>query len=114
MGSLSARLVAMIVGAVLLVALIAFGVTQCQQRKSAGKQAEVSREQGNASIGSGAEAVNTVGNVANSDAATDEAVASGVEAVRNAPEGEKGKAALKALCQMKTYRDTPGCKEPQP
>lgn len=108
---LTAKAIAMIVGGLLLVAAIAFGVSQCQQRQSADKQAEVSREQGNASIGAGAEAVNTVGGIANSDAATDDTVAAGEDAIRNAPEGQKGHATKRAVCKLKAYANTPACKE---
>lgn len=106
-----ARAIAAGIFALFIVALLTFGVTQCQQRQSASKRAEVSKEQGQASVHSGADAINTVGNVAANDAATDAAVAEGQAAIRNAPEGQKGKAARDAACRLKTYRDTPQCKE---
>lgn len=106
-----ARVIAMVVFGAIILGLIVFGVSQCQSRKSAEKQAEVSKEQGQASVGAGAEAINTVGNVAGSDAATDAAVAEGQDAIRKAPEGLKGNATKAAICKLKTYRDTPQCKE---
>lgn len=114
MYGISARIIAMIVGVLAIGGLIFFGVTQCQSRKIADKQAEVSREQGQASIGAGAEAVNTVGNINDSDRATDETVAAGQQAIRNAPEGQKGHATKAAVCRLKSYANTPQCKEPQP
>jgi FtsZ-interacting cell division protein ZipA len=109
---LSVRGIAMIVGAVLLVGIILFGLDQCRSRQTASKQNEVSHEQGSASVHAGADAMNTVSNVEANDAATDAAVAQGQAAIRNAPEGQKGAATKSALCQLKTYRDTPQCKEP--
>lgn len=112
MTRLSTRIIAMIVMGLVILALVIFGVSQCASKKTAEKQAEVSEGQAGASIGSGSEAMNTVGNVANSDAATDAAVAEGQSAVRAAAEGQKGKAAKAAACKLKTYANTPQCKEP--
>jgi hypothetical protein len=105
---------AIVMGAIalMLVAAILFGLDQCRARQTAGKQAEVSKEQGQASINAGAAAMNTVSGVQANDAATDAAVAEGQAAIRNAPQGQKGAAAKSALCKLKTYRDTPQCKEP--
>lgn len=111
MTGLSTRIIVMIIAGLAILAMIIFGVSQCQSRKTAEKQAEVSEGQAGASIGSGSEAMNTVGNVANSDAATDAAVADGQNAVRDAPEGQKGKATRSAACKLKTYANTPQCKE---
>lgn len=107
-----ARVIGMAILGLLILAMIVFGVSQCQSRKSAEKQAEVSKEQGQASVGAGAEAIKTVGNVATSDDATDDAVAAGQDAIRNAPEGQKGNATKAAICKLKSYRATPQCKEP--
>lgn len=109
---LGARVIGTIVLSLLILAMIVFGVSQCQSRKSAEKQAEVSKEQGQASVGAGAEAINTVGNVAAGDAETDASVSAGEAAIRNAPDGQKGSATKAAICKLKTYRDTPQCKEP--
>lgn len=108
----SARVIAMIVGAVLLVGIILFGLNECRARQAADTQAEVSKEQGQASINAGAAAMGTVSNVASNDAATDATVAQGQSEIRNAPEGQKGQAARKAACRLKAYRGTPECKEP--
>jgi hypothetical protein len=109
---IGAKLIAYVVGAVLLVGLIAFGLNQCQGRKTADKQAEVSKGQAGASIDSGSEAMNTVSNVAEADARTDELVGMGQTEIAAASQGTKGKAAKRAACRLKAYRDTPQCKEP--
>lgn len=105
-----ARVIATGILVLLIVLLVIFGVSQCSSRKSADKQAEVSKEQGQASVGAGAEAINTVGNVAAGDAETDASVSAGEAAIRNAPEGQKGNATKAAICRLKSYADTPQCK----
>lgn len=111
MPQLTTRLIVMLVAAVLIVGVILFGVNQCQGRKSADKQAEVSREQGQASVGAGQEALNTVSNVAASDASTDASVAQGRAEIGAAAKGQKAIAAKRAACRFKAYANTPQCKE---
>jgi hypothetical protein len=110
MPSLSRQTI-MLIALVVLVAVVIFGLSQCQSRKTAQKQAEVSEGQAGAAIDSGAEAMNTASNVAAEDAATDALVGMGQAEIAAASQGTKGKAAKKAACRMKAYRDTPQCKE---
>ena len=112
--NLSARVIALIVGGLLIVGLILFTFNQCQGRKTADKQAEVSKGQAGAAIGSGAEAVNTAANVMASDDATDAQVAAAHAEIAAAAKGQKGAAAKRAACRFKAYKDTPACKEPKP
>jgi len=107
---LSARLIALVVGILLLIGIVAFALTQCSSRKTAEKQAEVSQGQAGASIGAGAEAGNTLSNVTANVAATDQAVVQGQSEVRAAPEAEKGAAAVNAACRFKANRDKPQCR----
>lgn len=107
------RIVAMIVGAVVIVLLFGLVLDQCSRKKTAGKEAEVAEGQAGAAVDSGAEAMNTVSNVAAADAATDALVGMGQAEIAAATQGSKGKAAKKAACRLKAYRDTPQCKEPQ-
>ena len=109
---IGAKLIAYIVGGLLLVGLVAFGLSQCQGRKTAEKQAEVSEGQAGAAIDSGAVAMNIVSEVASGDASTDEAVAAGQAEIAAAAKGQKGAAAKREACRFKAYRDTPQCKEP--
>jgi hypothetical protein len=111
---IGAKLIAYVVGAVLLVGLIAFGLNQCQGRKTADKQAEVSKGQAGASIDSGVVAVETASNIVASDDATDAQVAAAQAEIAAAAKGQKGAAAKRAACRFKAYRDTPQCKEPTP
>lgn len=107
----SARVIAMIVGAVVLVGLIVFGLSQCQSRKTADKRAEVAQGQSGAAISSGAEAVNTAADIIRSDDAKDAQVASAQAEIAAAAEGQKGKAAKAAACRFKAYANSPQCKE---
>lgn len=108
------RAIVIIVVSAMLVLAIAFGLSECRARQTADKRAEVGKEQSSASTHAGADAMNTISNVTANDAETDAAVAQGQAAIRNAPEGQKGRAARNAACSMRTYRDTPECKEPRP
>lgn len=108
---IGARAIAAAIMAVVFVAVLAFAVTQCGSKKTAQKQNEVAEGQAGAAIDSGSEAMNTVSNVAASDAATDATVAAGQAEVAAAAKGQKGKAAQRAACRFKAYRDTPQCKE---
>lgn len=110
--NIAGRLLAMIVGGLFLLALIGFGVTQCSSKKTAKKEAEVASGQAGASIDSGVVAVETASNIVASDTATDAQVAAAQDEIRAATTGQKGKAAQKAACRFKAYRDSPQCKEP--
>jgi hypothetical protein len=109
---LSARVIAMIVGAALLIGIILFGLNQCRARQTASKQAEVSQGEAGAAIGAGATAVNVVGGVMSNDAATDATVAQGQAQIHSAPEGQKSAATKNAACSLKAYQDSPQCKKP--
>lgn len=109
---MTTRLIAMIVAGLLLVGAVLFGLNQCQSRKTAEKQAEVSKGQAGAAIDSGVVAVETASNIAASDDATDAQVAAAQATIAAAAKGQKGKAAKREACKFKAYRDTPQCKEP--
>lgn len=109
---IATKLIVMIVGGVLLVLLMLFALNQCQSRKTAAKQAEVSKGEAAAAIGSGAVAIETASKVIASDEATDAQVAAAQAEIAAAAKGQKGKAAKRAACRFKAYRDTPQCKEP--
>lgn len=111
---LTAKIIAYIVGGLLIVGLVLFALNRCQSSKTAEKQAEVSKGQAEASISSGAEAVNTAANIVASDDATDAQVAAAHAEISAAAKGQKGAAAKRAACRFKAYRDTPQCKEPKP
>jgi hypothetical protein len=106
---MSRRIIAAAIVIGLVVVGLLWGPAACRSMQGMKKQAEVSREQGNASISAGAEAVNTVGNVSANAQATDDLVARGQADVRAAPDGEKGRAAVNAACRFKANRNKPEC-----
>jgi hypothetical protein len=106
------RTIALAVGILALVLVSLFALNQCQSRKTAAKQAEVSKGEAEAAIGSGAVAIDTASKVIASDEATDAQVAAAQAEIAAAAVGQKGKAAKRAACRFKAYRDTPQCKEP--
>lgn len=103
------KVIGMVVGAVLLVGIIVFGLNQCQANKRLKTENRVAEGQAGAAIDSGAEAMNTVSNVTAADAETDAIVGMGQAEIAAASQGSKGKAARKAACRLKAYRDTPQC-----
>jgi len=105
------KLLATIAIPLIIVALLALVMNQCSLKKTAGKRAEVAEGQAGAAIDSGAEAMNTVSNVAAFDKATDALVGMGQAEIAAASQGQKGRAAKKAACRMKAYKDTPQCEE---
>lgn len=98
---------------IVLIALVAFilfgGITACQKMLGAKKQAEVSKGQAEASIDSGAEAMNTVSAVDQSDKATDKATKEATDEIRKAPPGNSNDAALRAACRMRQYQHHERC-----
>lgn len=109
---IAAKVVVIVVAGIVLVVAISLALSQCSAKKTAGKEAEVAKGQSGAAVDSGAEAMNTVSNVAATDAATDALVGMGQAEIAAATQGTKGKAAKRAACRLKAYRDTPQCKEP--
>lgn len=112
--TIAARAIAILVAGALVVAALLWGPAACRSMKTAGEQAKISKGQAGAAIDSGAEATNTIGNVASNAAATDSTVATGQGEVRAAPEGQKGAATVNAACRFKANRDKPQCKGARP
>jgi hypothetical protein len=108
------KLILMAVAALAIVVAASIALTQCSSSKTAKKQSEVSGAQGQASVGAGQEAMNTIANVSENTAATDKAVTQGQGEVRSAPESEKGKAAVNAACRFKANRNKPECQGAKP
>jgi hypothetical protein len=108
----AAKVAGYIIGGLVLLAIIGFGVSQCSSKKTATKEAEVSEGQAGAAIDAGAEAVNTAAGIVASDQATDAQVAAAQAEIAAAAKGQKGAAAKRAACRFRAYRDTPQCKEP--
>ena len=109
---ISRRIIAMVATGLLILALLAFGLRQCQSNKRLKTENRVAEGQQGAAVESGAEAIATASRVATSDDATDAQVAAAQAEIAAAAKGQKGVAAKRAACRFKAYRDTPQCKEP--
>jgi hypothetical protein len=78
-------------------------------------EARLSRNQAEAAAESGADAVNTVGEAGEREAAGDALTRENNQEIRNAPgadapvSAEAGAAGLAALCRRRAYRDEPRC-----
>jgi hypothetical protein len=116
--TLSTKLIAMIVGALLIVGLLIFGVRQCEQRRNAASQARVEQSQAGAAQQSAKDAIEAVGASAARETAS-EAMTRENEANIRAAEGADAPvnpavrdAGIAALCQRKAYANDPRCRRP--
>jgi hypothetical protein len=100
------------IGVALIILLVLGYLSQCSSTKTAKTQNRVNEGAAGAAIDSGVVAVETASNIVASDEATDAQVAAAQATIRAAAKGQKGKAAKRAACGFKAYRDTPQCKEP--
>lgn len=112
---LSARVIGLIVAAVLLIVAIGFGVHSCDKRRSAASQARVERSQASAASNSAADAVGTVAASGEAAAASEALTRSNEQQIR-AAEGSTDKvkpavrdAGLQALCRRAAYKNDPRC-----
>ncbi|MFC0204744.1 hypothetical protein [Novosphingobium soli] len=104
-----------VVLALVLVAVILFGVERCQRARQAGKEAALSAKQGEAALGSGKDAVGAVGAVSGRSSASDDLTRENDDAIRKAPGAEAAvdprlrDAGLDSLCKRAAYRDSEQC-----
>jgi hypothetical protein len=105
------RPVAYAIGVLVLIALILVVLSQCSSGKRAKVENRVSKGEATAAVNSGVVAIETASKVIASDEATDAQVAAAQAEIAAAAVGQKGKAAKRAACRFKAYRDTPQCKE---
>jgi len=112
------RNLARILVAIVFVLLIAgfVALRSCQAERGAKMQAKVSSGQAGASLQSGQDAANTVGNRMDADASEDQLTRTNGDDIRKADGASAPVAApvrdagLKALCSRAAYRDSPRCK----
>jgi hypothetical protein len=116
MPSLSARIIAMIVGALLLIVGLALLVHSCDVRRSKDAQSRVNQGQAGAFANSASDAVGAIGNASANEAASDDLTQSNERDIRNAKgsnaavDSAARDAGLRALCLRRAYRDSPRCK----
>jgi FtsZ-interacting cell division protein ZipA len=113
---IAGRIVGMIVGGLFLLALISFGLSQCQKRRSEAAQARVERSQAEAAAKSAEDAIGTVRRSGEAEKASEELTRSNEKEIRNA-EGASDPvnsavrdAGLRSLCRRPAYRNHERCK----
>ena len=104
----------------LILALIVFGVTQCQQRRSAGAQNRVNEGQTGALANNASDAIGTTQGVGSNAVASEDLTRTNEKEIRDA-EGANDAvnpaardAGLRSLCRRPAYRDSERCKLLQP
>jgi FtsZ-interacting cell division protein ZipA len=117
---LSTRIIAMIVGAVLLLGIIAFGVHSCDQRRSKAAQSRVERSQAEAAQNSARDAINAVAASNARETASEDLTRSNEKEIRNAQGADAhvgagvNTAGRNSLCRRAAYRDDPKCRVRKP
>jgi hypothetical protein len=114
--AISARIIAMIAGVILLIVAVGLFVKSCDNRRSRAAQSRVERSQAEAASNSAADAINTVTGVGTNQAASEDLGRTNERDIR-AAEGANTKisagvnaAGRAALCKRAAYRDDPKCK----
>lgn len=100
----------LIVGALALLGLVLLlsAVRSCGTARTV---ARVVTNQRDAAVESGRDAVQAVGSAAAREHETAEAVRKGTDAIRAAPLGRSNDAALRATCELRSYRRSKQCVE---
>ncbi len=93
----------------LVIFIIIAGPAACNRIRALQDQARVDQGQSGAAIGAGVEAINTIAGQAERDAATDREVKNAIDQINAAPAGDSNDAAIRAVCGMRSYRDTRQC-----
>jgi uncharacterized protein (UPF0333 family) len=116
LANISMRVIAMIVGVILLIVVVGLFVKSCDNRRSRAAQSRVERSQAEAASNSAADAINTVTGVGTNQAASEDLGRTNERDIR-AAEGASTKigagvnaAGRSALCKRQAYRDDPKCK----
>lgn len=105
-----ASVIIYVLGPALLLAIGAAGSCTIDHFRSKAKQAEVNTSQAGAAAGAGANALDITRETAAKHTETDQTVKDASDAIRSAPtDADAAAAALKALCALRLYRDTPSC-----
>jgi hypothetical protein len=76
---------------------------------SAKQEARTAKGQAGASIESGAEATNTMGNVIAADAAVEKQVKGARDEIRSQPAGHSNDAAVRAACRLRSHVNSERC-----
>ncbi len=113
---ISTRLIAMVVGGVLVLALVLGGLSYCQKQRSAASQARMERSQADAAANSAADAIGSVARSGEAAAESENLTRSNDQEIRNAQGANDAvnpavnAAGLRSLCRRAAYRDHERCK----
>lgn len=80
-----------------------------QKTRTQALENRVAKGQAEASVNSGAEAMNTVSNVAAAQAETERIVKEATNEIRSAPAGNSNAAAERAACKLRQYKHLERC-----
>ncbi len=111
--SIAGRLVAMVVGGLFLLAVISFGVTQCQKRRSQAAQGRVNAEMGSAYQNSVTDAVAAAGEANKRETESEALTRSNERTIRDAQGANDAvnpgvrDAGFASLCRRPSYRNSP-------
>jgi predicted lipid-binding transport protein (Tim44 family) len=103
------RLIAGLVGLVLIILLVLFVTGTLRSMFTAKQEARVAKGQQGAATQAGGVAVNIMGNVMEADDAIDKAVKGGTDEIRTQPAGNSNDAALRAACRLPQYVNSERC-----
>jgi len=114
--TITARLMAMIVGVIVLIIAVGLFVKSCDNRKSRAAQARLDAEQAQAASNSAADAIGTVARSGEAAVASEQLTRENEREIRAAAGAEVrvgagvNAAGRKALCKRAAYKDDPKCK----
>jgi ABC-type protease/lipase transport system fused ATPase/permease subunit len=110
------KLIAYIVGALVLIGVVAFTVRSCDSRHNKAAQIRVEQSQAQAASNSAADAIGTVARSGEAERASEELTRSNEQQIR-AAQGANDKvnpavrdAGIAALCRRQAYASDPRCK----
>jgi len=97
-------------GAIALLAVAVLGLAKCTYDRAAKTEIKLSKGQAGAAVQSGSDAVETLGNRMQADAAGDKVVTETKDEIHNANDSASATAAgRRGLCRLAGYRGKPEC-----
>jgi Tfp pilus assembly protein PilW len=113
---ISTRIIAMVVGVIVLIVVVGLFVRSCDSRRSAASQARVERSQAEAASNSAADAIGTVAKAGEAERASEDLTRSNERDIKAAPGANErvnsgvDVAGRKALCRREAYKNSEKCK----
>ena len=114
------RIIAMIVGAAIILLAVLYGPAACQRIRGLEAQGRMNQEQGNGFGNSAADAVGTVGTAGRREAESEDLTRRNerdimaAEGARDPVNPATNRAGRNALCKREAYRNHPDCKGQRP